>query len=225
MSFATAKAKAKAYAALTALALVVAAPAETEAAVVLTHGGTTPIGDTDGVVGLADIDTFDFTTLNLSLVYREIDGDITGGGIIGGGRNNWGVNIVVNDWNEILKESVRVEFTDAVEAGEYRGILPGDPFDETVLVIWQNADTLADGTELASIILETQDVGIRPDDDAADFTLTRLGVAGGASVFDPIASTVGDSASYDVQEVPLPAAGLLLFAAMLAIGAVRRTGS
>ena len=171
-----------------AAALATFAPPTAEAAVVLSQDGVAPIGDTDGVRGLADIDTLDFTTLNLSLVYREIDGDLSGGGILGGGPNNWGARFIIDDEEELLRESVQVVFSDVVESSQVVAIGPGgDPFNTVVRLFWQNADTLADGAIVARIALRTLDVGFRPDDDLADLTLRGGLGPSGLKVFDPIA--------------------------------------
>lgn len=175
-------------------------------------GSTTPVDDTDGVEGLADVDT-----TNGAVVTFDI---LTDGRDIGSSANDpFGIEVAINDTLEI-DSLANVSVFGAV------ALLPNSG--TRIWLSWDLVGTAVANTVLASFDVKTNILGFRPDDDAADIVLGGLSGANGntylpVSVFDPIAdNTVAGFTGYDFQTVPLPASFWMLGGGLMAAGAMAR---
>lgn len=189
-----------------ALAFAISAGAA-DAAVVLHYSGGAPVDDTDGIVGIEDIDTTDNATLVFDIL---TDAAIAA---VGTAQPQWAFEVLNADSNEIARLSVTGAGTNVTS--------DATPFGFAFIL---DRDTAyAAGDFLGQITVLTADVGLKPHDEIPDLILagyedstTPLLVSGPASGIDQV--FVG----YDVQEVPIPAAAWLMAGGLLALGAVRR---
>lgn len=142
-------------------------------ALIIRQSGT-PVGDTDGVIGISDTDTTDFTAVEYDIF---TDSNISVGVI----------DIDIDDSSEVLS------------------ISPQN------LVI---ASLTPANSVIGTFTVNTGDLGIIPDNDAADFTVSVTGL--GVGILDPISGDVliGGSVPVDLQTIPEPLTILGSFTAL-----------
>lgn len=201
-----------------------AAASPGQAAVILHYAGGGVVNDTDGVTGLADVDMPPFT-VSFDIYYDTLGGtDTTGGSAGGGTTGSWGLQMEINDLSELA-------YFDPASFSASGSVVPIFTFFEPIgpeptsfELYYSHGGDLADGTLIASFSLTGTNPGLRPHDDLADFGLSGIGTGsfGAVTVVDPISGSAVSSVSYDVQTVPLPAAGWLLIAGLAGLGALRR---
>lgn len=172
--------------------------------------------DTDGVIGLADIDTVPGAVEAFDVIYSNID---TTGGVAG----SWLFNLNIDDPLEIDDFDSATFASPFSTSGPraFAGGAAGFSFGYTLGAALANGDLVArfDLTMLAP--------GGRPHDDLADFTISGLGTTTfqAVNIEDPITGAAVNSASFDVQTVPVPAAGLLLPFGLACLVGLRRRKS
>lgn len=196
-----------------AAAVMFAAGAASAASVHLTYATGAPVVDTDGQLTsfggptLPDIDWYDFSSIDLNIAVFGLDlGDIVG--------DTFDFTFSEQDFVEIgdltslfIAPNVSIINQNAGEI-EYRWALDGSE---------------AAGYVLASVNVETLDLGFRPHDEFADLILAATGTtAPSFGIWNPVLAARQGDVEYDAQEVPLPAGILLLGGALVGLRLVRR---
>lgn len=197
----------------TALALTAALglASAANASIYLSYSGSvSPVADTDGVIGVNDIDTFDNTVLMFDVRYSSLMPEA------GGVEYSFGV--------------ARFDPTEVAAIGGFSVSNGATLLGSGNLGARVRFDPtgLANNDILLSFSITTGDVGFKPSDDEADIVLGNLSLLGkDVKVLNPLADggasqTDFNFAVYDLQDqnpdpvppIPVPAAGLLLLSGL-----------
>ncbi len=166
-----------------------------QASLLLRYAGNGPILDTDGVVGIGDVDTFSGEIISYEVVTAATD---PSGGALPG---IWDFTLSILDTAEIVPEFRNYVFN----PGLVQALVDVTPTGNSVNLnqTYVVGIPLVNGTVIASFDLETAQPGFRPHDDIGDLSLN----SNSATLFDPTLGLISPNsggAVYDYQTVPEP---------------------
>ena len=153
------------------------------------------------------------TAYSVDVLYTDADRS-------GGGATEWAFKIVKDDVLEIFASKDSWNFT-------FSDLFPGGTISKTaseIVLHYVVSNDLTAGTRIGTLSFTTGSLLTpAPADGAADISMVTFGDnVNATTMFDPGTGTLGGTASFEVQAVPLPASAVLLVFGVAALGGLRR---